>query len=279
MEFSSASKDGMRSVTVFHDGEIYMASNRSHGNFEEIMRKLVDDDVSVIDLFSPAKTVERKLQHLSERVSVKNDRVYFDGVEINSALTQQILRFLDEGVEDWKPLVLFYEKLQSNPSEHSREQLYVWLEKQGFTIESDGNFVAYKGVNYQDGQYWSVHAGQAVVDNEEYTGHIPNKIGSIITMPRDEVMQDSFVGCAAGLHAANWKYAHDFGSVTLQLSVNPRDVVSVPSDCDAQKLRVCRYKVVQEVERPHTTAVLEKDYEEEWPVDDYEDSEDESYVF
>jgi hypothetical protein len=48
------------------------------------------------------------------------------------------------------------------------------------------------------------------------------------------------------------------------VEINPADVVSVPKDCDCQKLRTAKYKVV---------GLFEKKLEEPL-VDDYFDSED-----
>jgi hypothetical protein len=39
------------------------------------------------------------------------------------------------------------------------------------------------------------------------------------------------------------EYATSFGQRTVIVKVNPRDVVSVPLDCDCQKMRVCEYEV------------------------------------
>jgi hypothetical protein len=56
------------------------------------------------------------------------------------------------------------------------------------------------------------------------------------------------------------------------VEIDPADVVSIPTDCEFQKLRTCRYKVVAECERPLDELVYESrfstenddDVEEEW---------------
>jgi hypothetical protein len=45
----------------------------------------------------------------------------------------------------------------------------------------------------------------------------------------------------------------------LEVHVNPRDVVSVPTDSNWQKVRCCRYKVVDVIDQPYSTAVLDVD--------------------
>ena len=42
----------------------------------------------------------------------------------------------------------------------------------------------------------------------------------------------------------------------LEVYVNPRDVVSVPHDYSAQKIRVCRYVVGEPVDKPYDEPVL-----------------------
>jgi hypothetical protein len=55
----------------------------------------------------------------------------------------------------------------------------------------------------------------------------------------------------------------------MVVEIDPRDVVSVPLDCDQQKLRTCKYKVVSLFEKK-----LEEPMCDEYG--DYEDWEDES---
>lgn len=79
-------------------------------------------------------------------------------------------------------------------------------------------------------------------------------------MPRSQVTADSGIGCSAGLHVGTWDYAVTFlghDTPVLAVLVSPRDVVSVPTDCDAQKMRVCRYQVLREATRPYWEPVIE----------------------
>jgi hypothetical protein len=272
------SEDGSSNITVFVSGQAPLVAHSSHANFDKIVEGARANDGSIVDLFDVAKTAVTKFERLTERVSAGNGRLYFDGVEVHDALASQVVRFLAEGVEDWKPLVNFYENIQSNPNEHSREQLYTWLEKRPFTITPDGMIVGYKGVTPE---LKSINHGTATVDGVVHTGAIPNAIGSVIEMPRDQVAHDSYVGCSTGLHVGTYEYAESFArGALLEVHVNPRDVVSVPTDCDAQKVRTCRYKVVKVIDAPHTVPVA-SDWEEfddefdfdpdEFPLDPVQD--------
>ena len=92
---------------------------------------------------------------------------------------------------------------------------------------------------------------------------LPICVGEEIECERNQVCDDKLIGCSDGLHAGSLDYATSFGTKTVIVEIDPKDVVSIPSDCQCQKLRACAYKVVGEYERP-----LEDDY-----CDEYDDDE------
>jgi hypothetical protein len=247
--------DGTGNVTVFVAGQTYVAFE-DHPNFDLIKEAVVQEDDYVIqELFDISLAVSAKLQQLSPRVSVANSRIYLDEEPVDNTLSRQAVRFLDEENEDWKGLVRFYENCQDNPDSNSAEQLYDWLTSQGeFTITDAGNLIGYKGLT---NDYFSIHSGEATVDGEVIKGRIPNKVGSYITMNRSTVMNDPANGCSVGLHVGTDSFAKRFGNgVTVAVEVNPRDVVSVPTDCNAEKMRVCGYRVKEAVSEPYKAAVI-----------------------
>ena len=165
----------------------------------------------------------------------------------------------------------FYENILSNPNEHSREQLYGWLANyKSFTITYDGYIVGYKGVKTDaDGNRWSTSSGKAIVDGEEVTGYIPNEDFSTVEMPRSEVQHNPRSGCSTGLHVGTHNYARGYGNTLIEVHVNPRDVVSVPTDCSSQKMRVCRYVIVGPVTDEYSEPVLDNYIEDEDDFDDF----------
>lgn len=236
-------------LTAFIDGQMYSCTN-AHPNYDRIKEMCESGDESVVALFDLSATAQERFRRLSERVSISGGQIYFDGEVVNNSLTEQVVRFINEGVEDFNPLILFFEKVQTNPNPHSREQLYRWLADRSFTINPDGNILAYKGVRKVGDAYESIHHGRAIVDGEVHNGPIPNPIGAVVEMPRSEVQHDPSRGCHTGLHAGTWNYASDFSQgAVLTIEINPRDVVSVPTDCYDQKMRVCRYTVVEVVDQ------------------------------
>lgn len=273
--YSLISNENGSNITVFSDGKMLTATDQ-HPNWESIRQGALNNDPSILDLFDVSQTAAARFERLSDRVTVKNGIVFYDNDPVHNALTEQVVRFIREGVEDFNPLINFFEKIQSNPNEHSREQLFEWLNVHDFTILPNGNFLGYKGVRSvatTDGvKYESISTGTAISDGVEHTGAIPNPIGAVVEMPRSQVQHDPAVGCHTGLHVGTWNYAHDFAQgAVLKIEVDPRDVVSVPTDCGFQKLRTCRYTVLEAITAPVSDA-LDYDY-----VDDEDEGDEEEF--
>lgn len=266
--FYSVSEGPDRSTAFVSVDGVSHTTTSENANFNEIKRLLTAGEFDrAVELFDVRTGVTRKFERLTERVAIVDDTVQFDGERVADAVEKQVLRFFNEGVENWKPLVNFLEKVAQNPNEHSREQLMNWLTAEDFSITTSGDIVGYKGVMEQNGQYVSINRGPARVDGKAVNGHVPNYVGAVVEMPRGDVQHNPSVGCHTGLHVGTWDYASGFGrGVTLTVTVNPRDVVSVPTDCGAQKMRTCRYKVTAVTESKHTAPLVDDD---DW--DEYDD--------
>jgi len=117
-------------------------------------------------------------------------------------------------------------------------------------------------------------------------------------MRRAKVDDNRSRGCSDGLHAGALNYVACYGSVDagdhiVIVKINPKDVVSVPSDCNCEKLRTCRYEVVAEYQgvlsKPLYSSTLtedEYDYDDDpdydirddyWDQFDGADEDDEDY--
>lgn len=268
IQFLIDTEDGASVLTLVIPGDPkspYIARD-DHPNFKAIVGAAMEREFEdIASLFDVADTIALKFQRLSERVTVENDTVYFDGVAVDSALTQQILAVLNSGADgaSWTALVNFFEKVQQNPSEDSRAGLYVWIKAHnGLTISDDGDIVGYKAVNSDDEHgYRSISGGKEPVrvNDVVYTGRIPNPLGATVEMARDLVDPSSVHYCSVGLHVGTWDYAKSFGGcggTVLEVRVNPRDVVAVPEDSSGQKVRTCRYTVVGPVTAKYSQPVL-----------------------
>jgi len=258
-------RDGeVSNLTAFIDGEIYVCDS-THPYWEQIQDALIEDDEQAIPEFiNLASRAATQFRAVTERVSVANGVVRFDGDVVDNALTAAILRSMDEG-EDIAPLALFMEKCYTNPNRHSRDNLFTWLSTHDFTINDRGNLIGYKGVR---DDLTSCSSGPGIVNGVHVDGHLDNSVGNVMEMARSRVQHDPSQGCSTGLHVGTWDYASGFGSTTLKVEVNPRDVVSVPTDCSWAKMRVCRYRVLEVIARPVTTFLDEpSDWDDDWDDD------------
>jgi hypothetical protein len=68
-------------------------------------------------------------------------------------------------------------------------------------------------------------------------------------MERHEVDDNKDRTCSSGLHFCSKDYLNSFGGERVVIvKINPRDVVSIPSDYNDTKGRACRYEVVGEID-------------------------------
>jgi hypothetical protein len=269
IQFALMGNSQEQSITVIIPGRNPLHAHSDNPRFAEIVEVVQEaaaqeDELSpeqadqLAGLFDMAAAVADRFEPLSERVAVRHGRVYFDGDEINNALTRQILSFLNAGVENWRPLVEFFEKVMTHPNAGSVEQLYDWITNQhGVEINEDGDLVAYKGVVANgDGKLVSCSSGPGIVNGRPVEGRLPNDPGNVVEMPRSSVAYNPSVACARGLHVGTYQYAKHWGDVVIEVRINPRDVVSVPYDGNGEKIRVCRYAVVDRCEGQHESPLV-----------------------
>ena len=171
-----------------------------------------------------------------EGIEVKDGNLYVFGDPIHSTIAKRVISFIEHGL-DCVHLFKFILKLNMNPSKRAVDELYTFLEHRALPVTDNGNFLAYKAVreDYTD----------------KYTGKFLNTIDSVLEMPRNKVDDNKENGCSYGFHAGSVDYAKDFMNADGHLmivEINPADVVSIPTDCQYQKLRTCKYKVVGEYE-------------------------------
>lgn len=262
-------ENGKRGSIIVLGPSGVLQADSFHPHWHAIVAAAESGDSRVYDLFDVKAGLGRRLESLSDRVGYNGENITFDGNPVHSVLANQIKRALESGEADYMPLIRFWEKLESNPNEHSKKQAYNWLATHDFKVTESGDVVAYKGVStgqsykarVQDisgeGQtFWSISASHEADAPSGYVDgnpiaplcRIPQKIGSVVTMPRDEVKHDPNVHCHRGLHVGDWSYASGFAQgAVLEVHVNPRDIVSVPNDNSCRKVRTCKYTVVSVV--------------------------------
>lgn len=274
-----SSGNGLATVTAFKADAaepVFIADER-HPHWNEILIGLTDGDPDVWSLFDVASGVMKRFEQVTDRVSWDGTQVLWDGDPMHTVLADQLSRAIQDGNSDnYTALAKFWEKLESNPDEHSRTQAFDWLACHEFQITPEGDVVGYKGVSDQgDGTFRSSWASQVEGIPSAYVNgqpvpplsHVPQNVGDVVTMPRSEVAHDPSQACKRGLHVATRSYAGGYGTV-LEVHVNPRDIVSVPTDASGAKVRVCRYTVSRvATENTPTGPVLRESDENVWAGD------------
>jgi hypothetical protein len=161
--------------------------------------------------------------------------LFWKGEELHTSLSVRMIQMLQDGFPV-EPMVAFMENLMLNPSKRAVTELYGFLEKNSLPITPDGHFLAYKKVRYD---YKDCH-----------TGTMDNSVGKVVEMERNAVDDDKDRTCSTGLHFCSRDYLNHFGGERIVIvKVNPRDVVSIPSDYNGAKGRACRYEVVDEIDK------------------------------
>ncbi len=262
----SVNPNGLSYLIVYDEEAVPHLVNSDHPRWDTIRDGVINDDISVLSLIEVGSSIVRTI--LSERVVFANNHLFFDNDEISGELVDAIINIIKEnGTEASQPLVNFLEKLYQNPSPDSVTQLYRFLKQNKLTITSDGDFIGYKGV-YRGTEYSlspgigyrSWHAGPAIINGIDHIdGQVPQHIGDVVEIARSQVVNNPDVACAFGLHVATFDFANYFlgSGAVLAVSVNPRDVISVPSDHNDQKVRVCRYQILGEVIEPYTDSIVD----------------------
>lgn len=260
-----------KSVTVIVEGKA-LTMNQDHPNFNAVMASLDDQKVEASDI-KTLFNVGAAIQDLSQgNIVVKDGVAYYKNEEINNYCIDRAIAFMKEN-KPYKALLNFFDRLQANPSNRAVKELYKFLEHKNMPITPDGHFLAYKGVglNYMD----------------KFSREFDNSIGQVLEMTRNKVDDDADIGCSVGFHAGSYDYADgycgDNGRLMI-VKIDPADVVSVPNDCECQKLRTCRYEVVNELEerKPLEDCYndqygdLERD--EEWHEERDDEIENEEYA-
>jgi hypothetical protein len=232
-------------VTVNFDGKTHMLP-RTDAYAKLLIKALKEKNFDQVpDLVSAAKRIE-KFSH--GHFQVRDNQILIDGQVAPAILGKKIKEFADQGLP-YEPLVKFAQKLRNNPSKRALDHLYEFLEQNNFTITESGSFIGYKKIRDD----WT----------DKATGTFDNSVGNSISMPRNEVDEDPDHTCSYGLHVSNWEYQANFGAGrTIEVEVNPADVVAIPRDYNGSKIRVCAYRVLSEIEVERTEVLREDDSDE-----------------
>lgn len=241
------------------DGVSYVEVGRDHPNFAKIANLL---ESGTFEEVQELACITKAINTVSDgKIVVDECGVYYNGEPIHNSVVDAIFDYQRMNLPIG-PIVKFLENLMKNPSKNSVEQLWRFIEHHKLPLTEDGCLLAYKAVrsDYKD----------------KFSGRIDNSIGSVIKMDRNKISDDANYHCAAGLHVGGLKYSgpegwySSNGDICVIVKVNPMNVVCVPHDHDATKVRVCEYEVVKDYCKILKSTVYDSNYDE-CECDEYDD--------
>ena len=240
-------KDHNGCWTVVISNEVHTFDNNHPNHVALIESVKAKDEAGFLSLINIGKNVQTWSK---DGFVLREGVLCYGNEEIDSSISSIILSMIEEGFDE-VPMLNFMKRLFANPSSRAVKELYSWLAHKSLAICEDGCFLAYKSVLIYNGESFiddynrEVKSGDYV---DKYTGKIRNNIGDINDMPRRKVDDNFEVGCSYGYHVGSLRYVTEVYSSNKQIicKVDPADVVSVPLDCDCQKIRCCKYEIVSE---------------------------------
>jgi preprotein translocase subunit Sec61beta len=220
------------SLTLCYEGEIYTITKESAEHLWSSLLDHVNEGQweSVVALIDRVRALRT---YVEGDIKIYERTLWYRDTQIDNSLTQRIVDMHAQGLPI-TPMIKFMQNLMSNPSYRAINELYGFLDNNGLPITTDGHFVAFKRVT------------DTFLDT--HTRSIDNHPGVVVEMPRNMVDEDKHRTCSAGLHFASAGYLRNFtGEKLVTLKINPRDVVSIPTDYNNTKGRCCRYQVIEEL--------------------------------
>ena len=266
-------KDHKNCWTVVVSNEVH-TFDQNHPNYDQLVDAIrLNDEADFLKGISIGKSVQ---EWSKNGFTFTGGVLYYQGEEIAKEITAIVLDMISGGFNE-VPILNFMVRLFKNPSSRAVKELYSWLSHKSLAICEDGCFLAYKSVNIYNGETFTDHYGREVKSGDyvdKFTSTIRNNVGDVNDMPRRKVNDDFQVGCSDGFHVGSLKYVTEVYSSNKQIicKVDPADVVSVPLDCDCQKIRCCYYEVISEFKNLPIVEMdkTELEYAGE-PYDCYED--------
>ena len=211
--------------------------DKYHLKFQEIKDAIKQSDWDTVERLSTETVATTIQQQDGLMVDIDKGTVSYKDYQLPNVLVNKILEMVKHNF-DLSHLLKFIDNLFLNPSYKTIQELYSFLEVGNLPITEDGHFLAYKKVN---SNFTSIHDGIT-----------KNDIGTIVSMARSNVDDNSNNTCSTGLHFCSYDYLKHFGnseSKIVIVKINPKDVVSVPIDYNNTKGRACEYFVLSEIDK------------------------------
>lgn len=167
--------------------------------------------------------------------TVQENVVFINGEPLPTALSNRIVNHANEKLPIDR-FLKFWNKLSQNPSATAVRSLYEFMERNNLPLTEDGDLICWKAVRSD----WT----------DKHTGKIKHEIGVPQIEHRRNVDDDVRKDCSFGRHVGSISYVKNFTSFDdhiIECVVNPKNVVSVPEEGRANKIRVCEFLPFKEV--------------------------------
>ncbi|WAW11716.1 rIIB protein [Acinetobacter phage nACB2] len=218
---------------------------KDHPRFNQInifLSKVVDnviteDQAKELENLIEGEQVTQLKTWSQGKLSIDNGVVRWDGKPLVGGLKEVMLRLAASGdTKRLKNFSAFIEKVRQCVSYKVNQRFFDFISKNSLQITEDGDIIAFKVVRHDY--------------KDKHSGTFDNSVGKTVQMPRNEVDDQDTNTCSNGLHICSESYIKSFSSSNDRLvlvKVDPRDIVSIPTDYNSSKCRTCRYTVVKDV--------------------------------
>ena len=259
----TATKSNDNHWTVILGGQPFMFDH-THPQYSGLVECVHSGDA---DEFVRLINTGNEIENWSEGdFEFRDGFLYFEDEQVANQPTSRVIEMIQQGFPH-EPMLNYLTNLYDNVSERAVQESYTWSSHKGLPITDDGMMVGYKGVRPHAGDTIKVKNGELKDGDlvDIYTGKtFRNNVGDVCTMKRRQVCDDHTKGCESGLHVGTYEYACDWAGnagVVVLVKFNPKDIVSVPSDCNCQKMRVSEYEVIAIAREQLEEAVYSEDEE------------------
>lgn len=227
-------------ITFTINGSSTVVNKKTHLNYKKIVKAMKaenwDKVQSLVDVSASIASFYKG------KIEIRNGGVFWKGNAIHNSLTKRLVEMYRNGMPV-TALIAFMKNIMENPSRTAVDELYGFLEKNDLPLTNDGCFMAYKRIHAVKSKKGKV---KGFVDC--YTKTINNDVGQVVKMRRNGVDDNRHNTCSIGLHFCSMGYLQAFGfggdNPIVLVKINPRDVVSIPTDYNNSKGRCCEYEVV-----------------------------------
>ena len=229
-----------KTITIVVDRQVHTVQ-RSAANANALIDELAKGESADLEVIKAMASVKNYIVYLSQgRISLTDAGIQFMGELVNSYMTERIMRHHAEGV-DVAPMLAFMDRVMNHPILGIQQDIYKWCEKGDMPFTAEGHIIAYKKVRED---YRSYHASPDGT-------HLHHPIGGFVEMERSAVDPRRNNTCSTGLHFCSYDYLNAYqGANTgriLILSIDPQDVIAIPTDYNQTKGRACRYRIIGEL--------------------------------